>query len=122
MENQEPLYLAYDPKRSRHVKDSLYYMMAGGALSNEWEINRRKLYESGFQLVIDSVRAGSIIPSSVTFHHYPSDSTVLVVDDHFNPHVKIHGSRREEAMNSLVTLVKPYGFDLRETTSRKLFS
>ena len=114
MSISNPIHLVYTPKRTNHVKDSLYNMMTGSALSDEFEIDRRKMKDSGFELVHDSVRGDSAIPSAVTYHHYPSGSTVLVEDDPFNPGAKIFGERAKEARDSLVALVKPYGFELRD--------
>ena len=114
MNNPEHIRFVYEPKRTGHAKDNLYHVMTGLVSDRQWEIPRDVLANAGFELVHNSVRAASNVPSSATFHHYPSGSTVLVHDDTFHPGAKIFGERREIAHNALVTLVKPYGFELKQ--------
>jgi hypothetical protein len=109
-----PIYLVYTPQGTNHVKYDLYWMLRGDVIRREWEIDRKSIAESGFELVHDTLGDG-LIPNAATFHHHPSGSSVLVEDDHFQPSVKIFGERNAEAKDALVSLVRPYGFELRES-------
>ncbi len=115
MEKSDPIFLTYTPKGTGHVRDSLYHMMTGDIVNKEWEIDRNRMSELGFELANDSVSATSVIPSVATFHHYPSGSTVVVEDRCPDPVVKIFGKRNTVAKDSLVSLVRPYEFELKET-------
>lgn len=107
----------YEPKKSGHVKDNLYHMMIGNSLNDEWEINRKKLSDAGFELVLDAVRGASVIPCAAIFHHYPSGSTVLLEDSRPDPIAKVFGNGRETARDALIELVRPYNFELKEVSA-----
>ncbi|MEK6892819.1 MAG: hypothetical protein AABX07_01320 [Nanoarchaeota archaeon] len=113
MDYHSHIHLSYISKQSSHVRDSLYHIMIGDFLNHQWEIGEAKLKASGLELIHNSIRCDGI-PSAAVFHHYPSGSSVVVTDDYFNPSVEIYGSQRESAKSSLVELVKPFGFELKE--------
>lgn len=120
MDISNPVYMTYTPKETSHVKDNLYWMMVGDEPRHEWDIDRGKMKQSGFQLVHRALSGGSVTPCAATFHHNPSGSTVLLEDDIFRPLVEIFGERKEEARNALVALVRPYGFELMEKKDKGL--
>ncbi|MBS3089971.1 hypothetical protein J4461_03790 [Candidatus Pacearchaeota archaeon] len=105
------LLLTYKPLGLNPRIDFIYEVLTG---ERPYGIGKEEFLRHKFELCKENINH---IPPIVFFYHEPSKSTIIIIDFHRHPRIKIIGENVKSAHDALVALVNNRGFKLIEDSA-----